>query len=110
MGGSFEGRRCPVIKCNRWPSCRTAPRLNGAAATAAAAAQVQALQRLASCCRNITYRKPVSKQDLEERGEWMDAPDLVAAVEQQKHRAIECMHVSGGRGGRRGQPSGARQQ
>ena len=56
-------------------------------------AQVDALHNLGYQLRQITHHEPFDHQKLAAKGEWVDAPDLVTLVEQEKHAAIKQLQV-----------------
>jgi hypothetical protein len=57
--------------------------------------QIDAIQRLKYQLRKIVYHRPATIQELRERGEWMDGPQLVAKIEMTKQETIDMLRVSG---------------
>lgn len=57
-------------------------------------AQVEALQNLSYQVRQITHHQPFDHEKLAEKGEWMDAPELITVVEKEKHAAIKMVQVT----------------
>lgn len=51
------------------------------------------MSSLAYQLRKITYHIPFDHEALVEKGEWKDAAEMVAIVEQQKHKAIKLLQV-----------------
>ncbi len=56
--------------------------------------QVEVLHNLSYQLRQITHHEPFDHEKLAEKGEWMDAHELIALVEKEKHEAIKRLQVT----------------
>jgi hypothetical protein len=56
--------------------------------------QVEVLDALMHQLRKISNHVPFNPEELAKKGEWMSAPELAAAAEKEKHRAIQLLRVS----------------